>query len=109
MIAKVISSKLAISLMFAVVIVATMPAFAIFGFYKSVIVMTPVVWTLITTLMYSLKSTKAKLKRILKKYPFQFIVYTSILLVAILVYADIAFPWVMRKFGEIFLWVDMED
>uniref|UniRef100_A0A7E4V1N7 Serpentine receptor class gamma n=1 Tax=Panagrellus redivivus TaxID=6233 RepID=A0A7E4V1N7_PANRE len=93
MIAKVISSKLAISLMFAVVIVATMPAFAIFGFYKSVIVMTPVVWTLITTLMYSLK----------------FIVYTSILLVAILVYADIAFPWVMRKFGEIFLWVDMED
>uniref|UniRef100_A0AC34REU1 Uncharacterized protein n=1 Tax=Panagrolaimus sp. JU765 TaxID=591449 RepID=A0AC34REU1_9BILA len=90
---KVIPVKLAISLCFAVVFLAVFPAFGILGYYRSLIIITPVVWTLLTAVIYS----------------FKFIMYTSILLIAIMVYADMAFPWVMRQFSQIFARIDLND
>ena len=40
---------------------------------------------------------------------FQFILYTSIALVAIIVYADVVFPWAIRKFGDIFSRTELND
>jgi len=93
MLKKVIPMKWAISLCIAVLLLTVFPAFGILGYYRSLIIMTPVVWTLLTALVYS----------------FKFILYTSIALVAIMVYADIVFPWAIRKFGDIFSRTELND
>uniref|UniRef100_A0A914Q4Q5 Uncharacterized protein n=1 Tax=Panagrolaimus davidi TaxID=227884 RepID=A0A914Q4Q5_9BILA len=90
---RLIPPKLAISLIFSVILIAIFPAFGILGFFRSLLILTPAVWTLLTFLMYSIK----------------FIAIMSLGIVAILVYADIAFPWVMRKFSEIFMRIRLEN
>uniref|UniRef100_A0AC34GUZ4 Uncharacterized protein n=1 Tax=Panagrolaimus sp. ES5 TaxID=591445 RepID=A0AC34GUZ4_9BILA len=85
--------KLAISLIFSVVLIALFPAFGILGFFRSLLILTPTVWTFISFITYSIK----------------FITFMSLGIVAILVYADIAFPWVMRKFSEIFMRLRLEE
>ncbi|KAE9554014.1 hypothetical protein FO519_002774 [Halicephalobus sp. NKZ332] len=93
MLKNVIPIKWAISLCIVIVLLAIFPAFGILGYYRSLIIMTPVVWTLVTALIYS----------------FKFILYTSVALMALMIYADIAFPWIIRKFSEIFTKVELND
>ncbi|KAI6178615.1 hypothetical protein M3Y98_00519800 [Aphelenchoides besseyi] len=78
--------SVALSLIFAIVVLALLPGFAILGYYQS--------FVLGLALDFTFFSIAA--------YAFQSVCSTAIMIVAVIVYADLAFPFVMWSFSIIF-------
>ncbi|KAI6203248.1 hypothetical protein M3Y94_00534500 [Aphelenchoides besseyi] len=78
--------SIALGIIFAIVVLALLPGFAILGYYQS--------FVLELTLDFTFLSVTS--------YVFQSICSTAIMIVAVIVYADLAFPFVMWSFAIIF-------
>ncbi|KAI1724246.1 hypothetical protein Ddc_05466 [Ditylenchus destructor] len=87
-----LSFTTALCILFSILACVLIPGFAILAYYQHVLYIFPAVWTLQSTLFYIVKA----------------IISTFLMIVALVLYSDVAFPLVMYSFGKIFSRIDLK-